>query len=272
MDLQIVFVYCLCDDLLKALQHYEDPQCQVSDAEILTIALVAALYFGGHFRRANMFLHEQGYLIRRLSASRFNRRLHRCTPLLMPLFYGLAQWGHQLNPESVYIIDSFPIAACDNIRIPRSRRYQGEAWRGYQASKRRYFYGLKIHVLITAQGQPVEFFLTPGADSDTKALKQYALDLPQNATVTGDKAYNDYAYEDLLKEVDIQLIPLRKKNSKRCLDPAVHYWMSTARKAVETTGSLIERLLPKHIHSVTAAGFELKVALFVIACSLNFIS
>ena len=67
------------------------------------------------------------------------------------------------------------------------------------------------------------------------------------------------------------LIPLRKKNSKHPLEPVVTYWMATARKAVETTGSLIERLLPKHIPTVTAAGFELKVAFFILACSLNFI-
>lgn len=48
--------------------------------------------------------------------------------------------------------------------------------------------------------------------------------------------------------------------------------MARARKAVETTGSLIERLLPKHIHSVTARGFELKVGCFVIACALGFIA
>lgn len=42
-------------------------------------------------------------------------------------------------------------------------------------------------------------------------------------------------------------------------------------KDVETTGSLIERLLPKSIHAVTARGFELKVALFVLACSINFL-
>ncbi len=60
METQIVFVYGLCDDLLKALQHGEDPQCRVSDAKILTVALVAALYFGGHFQRANKFLHERG--------------------------------------------------------------------------------------------------------------------------------------------------------------------------------------------------------------------
>jgi len=60
----------------------------------------------------------------------------------------------------------------------------------------------------------VEFFLTPGADSDTKALKQYAFDWPKNATITGDKAYNDYEYEDRLKDIGLHRIPLRKRNSK----------------------------------------------------------
>jgi len=42
------------------------------------------------------------------------------------------------------------------------------------------------------------------------------------------------------------------------------------RKIVETTGSLIERLLPKSIHAVTAQGFELKVMLFVLAVSASY--
>ncbi len=41
------------------------------------------------------------------------------------------------------------------------------------------------------------------------------------------------------------------------------------RKAVERTGSLIERLLPKSIHAVTPQGFELKVVLFILAVSLR---
>jgi hypothetical protein len=150
MDNQIIFVYCLCGDLLKVLEHHEDPQCRVSDAEILITALGAALYLGGHFRRAQEFLHEQGYLPRKLSSSRFVRRVHRCADFLLPLFHGLAKLGYQLNPESVYVIDSFPLSVCDNIRIRRCRRYQGEAWRGYQASKQRYFYSLKVHQLEQA--------------------------------------------------------------------------------------------------------------------------
>nr|WP_242469753.1 transposase [Rhabdochromatium marinum] len=184
MDTKIIFAYCLCDDLLKALGHREDPQHQVSDAEILTTALVAVLEFSGCFKRAHRFLHETGYLPRRLNASRFVRRLYRCEPFVRPLFHVLASLGHQSNTKRLYIIDSFPLPVCDNIQIRRCRRYQGEAWRGYQASKRRYFYGLKIHLLVTAQGQPVEFFLTPGADSDAKALKQYVFDLPDQATMS----------------------------------------------------------------------------------------
>lgn len=34
---------------------------------------------------------------------------------------------------------------------------------------------------------------------------------------------------------------------------------------------MIECLLPKHLHTVTAPDFELRVALFILACSLNFV-
>jgi hypothetical protein len=42
MDEKIIATYCLCDDLLHALHHQEDPQCQMSDAEVLTTAFTAA--------------------------------------------------------------------------------------------------------------------------------------------------------------------------------------------------------------------------------------
>jgi hypothetical protein len=40
---------------------------------------------------------------------------------------------------------------------------------------------------------------------------------------------------------------------------------------IETTGSLISQLLPKRIHAVTPGSFELKVALFILAISFQFI-
>jgi hypothetical protein len=257
--------------MLKALHHRDDPQTQMTDAEVMTTAIVAALDYGGNMEKARQMLQVEGYIPKMLSKSRFNRRWHRNADLFLTLFNLLGETWKQLNRDLIYVIDSFPIAACDNYRIQRCRIYQGEAFRGYQASKRRYFYGLKIHLMITGSGQPVEFFLTAGSCSDTRALKLYYFDLPEGSKLTGDKAYNDYEVEDIINQAGISFIPLRKKNSKRPLPPWVHYLRSSYRKLIETTGSLIEQLLPKHIHAVTARGFELKVALFVLACSINYL-
>jgi hypothetical protein len=241
----------------------------MSDAEVMTTAIVAALFFGGKYERARELLQEQGYIPNMLSKSQFSRRLHRVDYLFVTLFRMLGEHFKELNEDSVYIIDSAPVAACDNIRIRRNKLYSDEEHRGYQASKKRYFYGVKIHLLVTKDHQPVEFFLSPGAFSDTAALTQFDFDLPTGSQVFADKAYNDYGVEDLLGDAGIQLIPDRKKNSKRPLPPWLHFFLRHYRNQVETAGSLIERLFPKSIHAVTAKGFELKVILFVLASSIN---
>jgi hypothetical protein len=270
MDDKIIATFCLCDDLLKAMHHQEDRQCQMNDAEIMTTALIASLFFRGNHESARAMLKQHGDIPYMLSKSRFSRRLHRIKDLFIVFFDLLSHTWKMLNTDAIYVIDSIPIAVCDNIRIRRSKIYSHEDFRGYQASKKRYFYGLKIHLMVTQDGQPVECFLTPGGFGDVDALKYYAYELPDGSIIYADKAYNDYEIEDLLKEVDhIQLLPIRKKNSKRPVSPSLAFVQSYHRKRVETAGSLIAQLLPKSIHAVTSQGFELKVALFVIASSLN---
>jgi hypothetical protein len=270
MDEQIIAIYCLCDDMLKAWHHYEDPHCQMSDAEVMTTAIVAALFFGGNYERARHLLAEGGSIPAMLSKSRFHRRLHAIQDVFLSLLQVLGESFKQLNATSLYLIDSFPIAACDNIRIPRAKIYRGEAYRGYTASKRRYFYGLKLYLLTTAQGEPVEVFLAPGATADVRALRCFDFDLPRGSTIYGDSAFTLYFLEDLMQEAaGLKLKPLRKKNSKRPVPPYVAYLQNHGRKMVETAGSLIARLLPKSIHAVTSQGFELKVMLFVLAYSIS---
>jgi hypothetical protein len=270
MDDKIIAIFCLCDDLLKTMHHQEDRQCQMNDAEIMTTAFSAALFFRGNHESARAMLKQHGYIPHMVSKSRFSRRLHRIKEIFIIFFNLFAQIWKTLNTDALYVIDSIPIAVCDNIRIRRSKIYAHEDFRGYQASKKRYFYGLKIHLMVTQDGQPVECFLTPGGFGDVDALKYYAYELPHGSIIYADKAYNDYEIEDLLKEVDhIHLLPIRKKNSKRALSSSIAFVQSYYRKRVETAGSLITQLLPKSIHAVTAQGFELKVALFVIASSLN---
>ena len=75
----------------------------------------------------------------------------------------------------------------------------------------------------------------------------------------------------LVEAADIPLSPIRKKNSTRAVPPYIAYVQHYHRKRIETVGSLMERRLPKTIHAVTAEGFELKVFLFVLAHSFNYL-
>ena len=188
MDDKIIATFCLCDDLLKAMHHQEDCQCQMNDAAIMTTALIAALFFRGNHESARAMLKQYGYIPQMLSKSRLSRRLHRIKDIFIVLFNLLAQIWKTLNTDTLYVIDSLPVAVCDNIRIRRAKIYSHEEFRGYQASKKRYFYGLKIHLMVTQDGQPVECFLTPGSFGDVDALKYYAYELPDGSIIYADKA------------------------------------------------------------------------------------
>lgn len=267
----IITIYCLCDDLLKALGIPEDPHVKMSDAEVMTVALVAAMYHAGNLEKSRDFLKEHNYMPYMLSKSRYNRRL-LALPEVVWLALGdlLAMVFKQANEGQEYVLDSFPVPVCDNIRISRCRLYQGEEYRGKIASKKRYFYGLRVHLVIAKTGEPVEFVLAPGAPNDCAVMKRLNLDLPEGSTLYGDKSYNDYGFEDLVAEAaGIRLLPLRKKNSRRAVPACVEFVQKKTRKRVETSASQIEAMFPKKIHAVTPQGFELKIVLFILAFAIQ---
>ena len=139
---------------------------------------------------------------RMLDKSRFCRRLHRLRDLLMSMFYQLGKDLKDMAGASDYRLDSFPLAACDNIRINRSRVLKGEQFRGRHASMRRYFYGVKVQVL-TLHGIPVEFCLVPGSENDTQALGKLPFDLPPESSIYMDAGYTDYLSEDDLFQAEM---------------------------------------------------------------------
>ncbi len=168
---KIIALYCIVDDLLKGSRHQEPVNRKVFDSEVIIIALVAALYFGGHLDNARGFMKLTGLVPHMLDKSRFSRRLHGLSELVSKLFFQLGQHLKEVAGASEYVVDFFPVAVCDNIRIPRCKLLKGEQWRGKQVSMRRYFYGVKVQVLVSASGIPVEFCFVPGSESDVQALK-----------------------------------------------------------------------------------------------------
>ena len=155
-------IYCFIDDFLKASGHREDIRIEVSEAEVITIAITAMLDFGGNFEKSRLILHELGFIKRLLSRSRFSRRVNRLADLIYRLFHQLGAVLKQLHWESRYLLDSFPVSVCDNIRIKSCRLVRDELYRGRMTSKRRYFYGVRVQLLATSDGIPLEFCILPG--------------------------------------------------------------------------------------------------------------
>ncbi len=44
---KIIGIYCIVDDILKGIGYKDDSRRKVSDSEIITTAVVSALYFDG---------------------------------------------------------------------------------------------------------------------------------------------------------------------------------------------------------------------------------
>jgi len=265
-----IAIYTIVDDLLKAIGHQEDPRRFMTDAEVATTAIVAALFFCGNLEKAKCCLYQTRLMPRMLSKSRLCRRLHQISELMFNLFHQLGMVFKDANTEMQYVLDSFPVAVCDNIRISRCKIVQGEEFRGYISSKRRYFYGVRVYVLATVDGIPVEIVFLPGRLHDVNVLHEMPFNLPSSSEIFSDSAYTDYTIEDAMKDGDcIALRPVRKCNSKRADKPWVHYLKNYYRKKIETLFSEITELFPKHIHAVTIEGFIIKVSFFIYAFALQ---
>lgn len=263
-------IYCIVDDLLKASAHAEDMPCRLSDAEVITTALIAARYFGGNIELSRAFLRETGLMPRMLSRSRLNRRLHRVADLMQTLFHQLGAVLKETVGSSRYLLDSFPVPVSDNIRIRRSRLVRGEQWRGRWATHRRYFYGVKVQVLTTEEGIPVELAFLPRAAHDTPGLDVLPLSLPEGSELFMECGYTDYGAEDVAREFEAGTFSVqRKRNSRRWDEPSRAYYKQLMRKRIETGFSQMKAMFPHHIHAPSFRGFLLKVSLFVIAFALG---
>lgn len=267
---KIISIFCLIDDILKGIEHKEDVRRRISDSEIIVTALVSSTSFYGNHSSAIKFMKQYGFIPKMIDTSRFNRRLHKIGTLFYELFELISSYFKDVCCEMHYIIDSFPVAVCRNMRIANSKMIQGKKWRGYTASMRSYFYGVKVQLLTTKNGIPIAFHFTPGRTADAKALGKMIAKLPPEASLYGHSAYTDYALEDVVLERKSILLKIqRKSNAKRTDTLEQKNEKIKMRKRIETAISDIKKMFPRTIHAVTLKGFLIKLTLFVFAIQLN---
>ena len=117
---QTVAMHCFLDDLIRFTRPAGTPPPvsgqRLTDAQVLTTALVAARFFGGNLVVAKHYM-EQHWGWNRLDKSGFTRRLHALTDTLLSLFALFGDLRKHLHLEARYVLDSFPVAVCHKMRV-----------------------------------------------------------------------------------------------------------------------------------------------------------
>jgi hypothetical protein len=264
-----VAIYVFFDGILKSVDCKEPVNRKTTGSEIATVILIAARYFGGNMETCTGFVCSTGLMPPVPDKSRFNRRMHKTGELPAELFLYPGHATKELNINHTYCIDSFPVSVCQNIRIRNSRMIKGEEYRGYCASKRSYFYGFKVHVIITSDGIPAEYTFTAGNTHDPDGMKQLPPNLSAESEMLAGSAYTDCLTEDMMADDGIRLLAARKSNSRKPHNPCTEYLIAVGRKRVETAFSDIAKLMPKKIHAVTQTGFLIKLIAFIWAYTFD---
>jgi len=261
----IVTAYVVVDKTMAALGHRDDVRAGASDAAVLTVAVVAAKYFQNHLARALQVMHLGHYLSGPLSASRFNRRLHRLADWLLLL---LAALGEVFAHGEVFLIDSMPVPVCRRARACRCRKVRGKDCCGYCAAKKEKFFGWRLHLICSPGGVPVRFDLLPGGVHDLTPVHELTYGLPSGATVYGDKGYNAAADEaTIFADTGVRLVPIHKANM------APNPWadklaLRAYRKRIETLYSQLEAMGLERLRARTNPGLELKVHASLLAATI----
>ena len=264
-----IAIYCFFDDLLQKLDPMPiDKRRKLTDAQVITTATLAAKYFYGNQASACGYL-KAHYGFEIPHKSNFNRILHQLTDLIADVFFQLGLIFKHLNLSSSYIIDSFPVPICKNIRIKRSKLLQGKEYHGFNASKREFFYGVKVHMIVTSDGIPVEFLVTPGSIHDNTGLQAMAVDLPSSSDLYGDSAYVNQEQKEWLASEGIRLKAATKKNLLIRNTWAEELANKYYRKRVENTFADLTAKFPKKIHAVTSKGLLLKILFYVIMIMMD---
>lgn len=242
--------YVIIDDLyhqvipdeIRFRRNYN--QAKLSDSEIITLALVGEMQGITSEKSWIAFVRKNyKYLFPNLcDRTRFNRTRRHLNDVIDAIRNELCkQLGY--FDASIFIVDSMPIPVCEFGRAHFVKCFKDLASYGYCASKKKTYFGFKLHALVTLEGFITKIVLTPAHIDDREALWEIS---PQNARtiVLGDKGYiGDALAQNLEKQGQMKLMALKRGNSKNPYPKPIRNWISKHRRRIETTFSqLVEQL------------------------------
>ena len=265
MEEKIITVFCLVDDLLVMMDVKDDVRAKICNAEILTIGYMAVRYFRGNYYNAHQF-----YLGMRpsypIDYSRFIRRLNSLNYAIEGVFKALSEIFYKTTKSKSYSVDSFPVEVCKVERLNSCNIYNHKDMKGYNSSKKRWFYGFKVHMVVTTDKEPVSCYISYASEHDATAAKKYLPAMKASSIVVGDKGYVSKPLKSFLEKFSIDLNAIQRCNMGEDKD---YFIKRKLRKKVETVFSIITGRFGNVIKATSIDGFLTKLKLFITAYSMD---
>ena len=266
MEQEMITIYCLIEEFLKVIESKKEHKlAKISNAEVLLIGYLAVSDFNGNYCKAHKYSISLR-LVTPIDYSRFIRIINRLRWEIEQIFIFLGEIFKRLNGVQVYSVDSFPVEICQIQREKRARLWQDVQLKGYNSSKRRFFYGFKVHMVITTNLEPVSCYISVGSEHDVTASYKFLPTLPVNSIIIGDKGYVSHKLATFLAKFGINLSPIPRKNMKKDNSSKLK---RKIRKGVETAFSVITSKFGKVIKATSLDGFLVKLKLFILAYSFD---
>ena len=279
LDTLAVALYVTCDDLLAA--HPERApfrpriglKPQISDAELLTLAVMQALL--GFTSEARWLRHVTtrmpGMFPDLPQQSGYNKRLRKLSATMSWLVATLSA-ATSVGDDDVWVVDSTPVECGRSKETAKRSDLAGFAEYGYCASHTRYFWGLRLHLVCTLHGLPIGWLLTGAKADEREAFRSIVQSTPAiNAILQGetgqtmiaDKNYFGREFEADLAATGIELLrPARKGETPR---PGIRFF-KPLRQVIESINDTLKGQLDLESHGArTIAGVCTRVAQRILA-------
>lgn len=195
-----------------------------------------------------------------IERSVYNKRKRMLVGLLNKVRLNLSR---RLNEaEQYYIVDSMPLDICKLSRSKRSVICKEEEHtfpdKGYCASQDRYFYGYKMHAVVSCTGVVEHFDLTAASVHDVHYLNDIKYQM-KHCTIIGDKGYISATQQtSLFESANIRLeVPMRSNQHNFRPQP---YIIRKTRKRIETFFSqLCDQFMIRRNYAKTFEGFRIRI-------------
>ena len=276
IDTLATALYVTTDDLLKAFPEIAPPrpavgaQVQLSDAELITLAVMQALE--GYTSERRWLRHAHTHL-RHLfpylpGQSGYNKRLRAASYLVTYMIRVLARDTAAWH-DDVWVVDSTPVECARSRDAVMRSDLAGWAQYGYCASHSRYFWGLRLHLVCTLSGLPVAFALAGAKAGEQETLLDIFTAEPRllaerpGQTLIGDKNYFGADFQTQLAQTGAVLLRPARKGEP---DPAASPLLKPLRQTIESINQTLKGQLDLERHGGhTCNGVAIRVLQRILA-------